>query len=188
MSKQNIAIIGLGRVGSAFLGAMLQKKQSISLVCVAERADTPAKAQAVANGVKVATLDEIVSMGDKIDIIFELTGMHETRKELREKLLAVKQRTYGDRFGNYCTPDRFTHQRHQTAGYRGAQDRLLSQCKNPGALTPGFMVSNQTEVLTEARTGSDAISTISPVTPQRTSPDTLSITFLILISLNCVAR
>jgi predicted dinucleotide-utilizing enzyme len=89
MSKQNIAIIGLGRVGSAFLGAMLQKKQSINLVCVAERADTPAKAQAVANGVKVATLDEIVAMGDKIDIIFELTGMHDTRKELREKLLAV---------------------------------------------------------------------------------------------------
>jgi predicted dinucleotide-utilizing enzyme len=89
MSKQNIAIIGLGRVGSAFLGAMLQKKQNINLVCVAERADTPAKAQAVANGVKVATLDEIVAMGDKIDIIFELTGMHDTRKELREKLLAV---------------------------------------------------------------------------------------------------
>jgi predicted dinucleotide-utilizing enzyme len=89
VSKQNIAIIGLGRVGSAFLGAMLQKKQSISLVCVAERADTPAKVQAVANGVKVATLDEIVSMGDKIDIIFELTGTHDTRKELREKLLAA---------------------------------------------------------------------------------------------------
>lgn len=89
MSKQNIAIIGLGRVGSAFLGAMLQKKQNINLVCVAERADTPAKVQAVANGVKVATLDEIVGMGDKIDIIFELTGTHDTRKELREKLLAV---------------------------------------------------------------------------------------------------
>jgi predicted dinucleotide-utilizing enzyme len=88
MNKQNIAIIGLGRVGSAFLGAMLQKKQSINLVCVAERADTPAKAQAVAGGVKIATLDEIVAMGDKIDIIFELTGMRATRQELREKLLA----------------------------------------------------------------------------------------------------
>jgi predicted dinucleotide-utilizing enzyme len=89
MSKQNIAIIGLGRVGSAFLSAMLQKKQNINLVCVAERADTPAKAQAVANGVKIATLDEIVGMGDKIDIIFELTGIRDIRKELREKLLAV---------------------------------------------------------------------------------------------------
>lgn len=89
MSKQNIAIIGLGRVGSAFLGAMLQKKQNINLVCVAERAETPAKAHAVASGVKIATLDEIVAMGDKIDIIFELTGMREIRKELREKLLSI---------------------------------------------------------------------------------------------------
>jgi predicted dinucleotide-utilizing enzyme len=89
MSKQNIAIIGLGRIGSAFLGAMLQKKESINLVCVAEQADTPAKALAVANAVRIATLDEIVAMGDKIDIIFELTGIHATRQELREKLLAV---------------------------------------------------------------------------------------------------
>ena len=90
MNKQNIAIIGLGRIGSAFLGAMLQKKQNINLVCVAERADTPAKAQAVANGIKIATLDEIATMGDKIDIVFELTGMPEVRKELREKLLSTK--------------------------------------------------------------------------------------------------
>ncbi len=87
MNKQNIAIIGLGRIGSAFLDAMLQKKQNINLVCVAERADTPAKAQAVANGIRIASLDEIAAMGDKIDIAFELTGLPETRKELREKFL-----------------------------------------------------------------------------------------------------
>lgn len=87
MNKQNIAIIGLGRIGSAFLDAMLQKKQNINLVCVAERADTPTKAQAVANGIRIATLDEIAAMGDKIDIAFELTGLPETRKELREKFL-----------------------------------------------------------------------------------------------------
>lgn len=90
MNKQNIAIIGLGRIGSAFLGAMLQKKKNINLVCVAERADTPAKAQAAANGIRVATLDEIAAMGDKIDIVFELTGLPETRKELREKLLGTQ--------------------------------------------------------------------------------------------------
>lgn len=44
MPKQNIAIIGLGRIGSAFLGAMQQKKHTINLVCVSERIDTPAKA------------------------------------------------------------------------------------------------------------------------------------------------
>lgn len=89
MSKQNIAIIGLGRIGSAFLGAILQKKQSISLACVAERMETPAKAQAAAAGIKVATLDEIVALGDAVDIIFDLTGIPEVRKELREKLLVA---------------------------------------------------------------------------------------------------
>lgn len=88
MSKQNIAIIGLGRIGSAFLNAMLQKKQNINLCCVAERGDTPAKAQAAAAGIKISTLDEIVAMGDTIDIIFDLTGIPAVRKELREKLLA----------------------------------------------------------------------------------------------------
>ena len=88
MSKQNIAIIGLGRIGSAFLGAMQQKGKNISLVCVSERIDTPAKAQAVAAGIKIATLDEIVAMGNKIDIVFDLTGIPAVRKELREKLHA----------------------------------------------------------------------------------------------------
>ena len=92
MNKQNIAIIGLGRIGSAFLGAMLQKKQSINLVCVAERMDTPAKTQAAAAGIKVSTLDEIVAMGDAVDVIFDLTGIPDVRKELREKLLASNNR------------------------------------------------------------------------------------------------
>lgn len=88
MHKQNIAIIGLGRIGAAFLGAMLQKKQNINLVCVAERAETPAKAQAAAAGIRIASLDDIVAMGNGIDIAFDLTGIPEVRKELREKLLA----------------------------------------------------------------------------------------------------
>ncbi|HQT26636.1 MAG TPA: NAD(P)-binding domain-containing protein [Burkholderiales bacterium] len=92
MNKQNIAIIGLGRIGSAFLGAMMQKQQSINLVCVAERSDTPAKSQAIAAGIRVATLDEIVSMNDAVDIVFDLTGIPDVRKELREKLQGTNNR------------------------------------------------------------------------------------------------
>lgn len=93
MQKQNIAIIGLGRIGSAFLGAMLQKAdKGINLVCVAERMDTPAKAKAAAAGIKIRTLDEIVNMGDAIDVIFDVTGIPEVRKELREKLAASGNR------------------------------------------------------------------------------------------------
>ncbi len=88
MNKQNIAIIGLGRIGTAFLGAMLDKQQNLNLVCVAEIGDTPGKAQAQAAGVKLVVLDEIVAMGESVDILFDLTGKPEVRRELRSKLLA----------------------------------------------------------------------------------------------------
>ena len=88
MTKLNIAIIGLGRVGSAFLGAM-QNKQNINLFCVAERSDTPGKAQAASAGILISTLDEIVGMSEMLDIIFDLTGIPDARKELREKLQAT---------------------------------------------------------------------------------------------------
>ena len=81
----NICIIGLGKIGSAFFDAIRQRK-ALNLVCVAELTETPTKAQAIAEGVKIATLDEIVAMGKKIDVIFELTGSQAVRKELREKL------------------------------------------------------------------------------------------------------
>jgi len=93
MEKQNIAIIGLGRIGSAFLGEMLRKKGGgINLACAAEQMDTPGKAQAIAAGIKIASLDDIVAMGDKIDVIFELTGLPNVRKELREKLTHANNR------------------------------------------------------------------------------------------------
>lgn len=89
MSKPNIAIIGLGRVGSAFMGDMLLKKQNVNLVCVAEQTDTPGKAKAKNEGIKIATLDEIVAKGDAVDVIFELTGITAVRQELRTKLMAA---------------------------------------------------------------------------------------------------
>lgn len=92
MEKQNIAIIGLGRIGSAFLGEMLRKKDGVNLAHVAEQMDTPGKAQAIAAGIKVANLDDIVALGDKIDVIFELTGLPAVRKELREKLTSANNR------------------------------------------------------------------------------------------------
>lgn len=84
---QNIAIIGLGRIGSAFLSAILKKKKNLNLVCVAEVSDTPGKAEAAAAGIRIATLDEIVALGEGVDIIFELTGNPAVRRELRTKLL-----------------------------------------------------------------------------------------------------
>ncbi|MDD2916125.1 MAG: hypothetical protein PHP70_12485 [Gallionella sp.] len=93
MEKQNIAIIGLGRIGSSLLREMLLKQGAgINLAYAAEQMDTPGKAQAVAAGIKMGTLDDIVALGDKIDVIFELTGLPNVRKELREKLTAANNR------------------------------------------------------------------------------------------------
>lgn len=88
MSKLNIAIIGLGRIGSAFLSAM-RDRPNIKLFCVAELADTPAKHEAEAEGAMVVTLDEIVGMSEVLDIIFDLTGNPQVRRELRDKLQAT---------------------------------------------------------------------------------------------------
>jgi predicted dehydrogenase len=90
MTTPNTVIIGLGRIGSAFLGAILERRQRINLLCVAELADTPAKRQAKKAGIPTASIDDIIAMGDKIDIIFDLTGIPDVRRELREKLVAAK--------------------------------------------------------------------------------------------------
>jgi predicted dinucleotide-utilizing enzyme len=88
MERQNIAIIGLGRIGSAFLSEMLGKTgRGINLACVSEVFDTPGKEQAQQANLKIITLDEIVAMGDRIDIIFDLTGIQQVRTELRAKLV-----------------------------------------------------------------------------------------------------
>ncbi|MEO6976356.1 MAG: hypothetical protein ABI144_10885 [Gallionella sp.] len=88
MEGQNIAIVGLGRIGSAFMSEMLGRSVGrINIVCVSEVVDTPGKAEAIKAGLKVAKLHEIVAMGDQIDIIFDLTGIQNVRNELRSKLL-----------------------------------------------------------------------------------------------------
>lgn len=93
MEKQNIAVIGLGRIGSAFLREMVNKKErGINLAYASEKMDTPGKAQAVAAGIKLVALDEIVELGNNIDILFDLTGNPEVRKELREKMSASGNR------------------------------------------------------------------------------------------------
>ena len=91
MEKQNIALVGLGRIGSAFLrGVSNKQNQGVNLLYAAESADTPGKAQAIAAGIRIATLEEIAAAGTKVDIIFDLTGNPAVRKQLREQLAAHK--------------------------------------------------------------------------------------------------
>lgn len=93
MEKQRIAIIGLGRIGSAFLNEMLDKNgQGIELVCAAELTETPGKQKAQAAGIKLLSLEQIVAFGTDIDVIFDLSGSAEVRKILREGLAASSNR------------------------------------------------------------------------------------------------
>lgn len=93
MSKQSIAIVGLGRVGSVFLEELLRRpNKNIVVVAVAETGDTSGKASAKAHDIPVVDIDALIAQGDKIDILFDLTGVPAVRKELREKLMAAENR------------------------------------------------------------------------------------------------
>ncbi|MDT8318388.1 MAG: serine kinase [bacterium] len=87
MSKKiNVAIVGLGRIGSTFLEKLLEYKgRGISIVAVAEiNAASPGLELARKHGLTIFQDDtEMIDMGDKIDIIFELTGSHKARRDLR---------------------------------------------------------------------------------------------------------
>jgi len=91
VETQKVAIIGLGRIGSAFLSNMLARSgRGVELVAVAETGDTPGRQQAVAEGLFITSLDEILALGDGIDILFDLTGIPAIRREIREKLMAQR--------------------------------------------------------------------------------------------------
>lgn len=93
MSKQAIAIVGLGRVGSVFLAELLRRpNKDIEVIAVAESGDTSGKILAKAQGIAVLDTDALIAMGEKIDILFDLTGVPAVRKDLREKLMATDNR------------------------------------------------------------------------------------------------
>jgi pyrroline-5-carboxylate reductase len=90
MEQQRIAIIGLGRIGSAFLQQILQRNSSaLAVVAAAEANDTPGRQMAQQRGVALKTLDEVVALGNQVDVVFDLTGLPAVRRELREKMGAA---------------------------------------------------------------------------------------------------
>jgi acetaldehyde dehydrogenase (acetylating) len=93
MEKQSIAIVGLGKVGSAFLEELLgQSNHLVEIVAVVESGDTTGRALAHARGIKNLSIDELIGMGDGLDILFDLTEGNAVRQELRDKLRATGNR------------------------------------------------------------------------------------------------
>jgi predicted dinucleotide-utilizing enzyme len=88
-SNINIAIVGLGRVGSIFLKKLLEiGREDISIVAVAEKdSDSPMLKLAMERGIKVCDDHQIANMGKEVDIIFDMTGDSKSRRSMRMKML-----------------------------------------------------------------------------------------------------
>ena len=85
----NIAIVGLGRVGSIFLKKLLEiGREDISIVAVAEKdSDSLMLKLAMERGIKICEDHQIANMGEEVDIIFDMTGDSKSRRSMRMKML-----------------------------------------------------------------------------------------------------
>ena len=87
-----VALLGLGEVGETFAEHFLEKIQEnhvkVEIVAAAHHnLESPVALGFIQNGVPVfKDALEVVSMGAKVDIIFDLTGDPELRKKLRVAL------------------------------------------------------------------------------------------------------
>jgi len=92
----NVALLGLGRIGHQFADSLANHiddgNKPIKIVAIAERDPNSEAAQRFKNdGVPIFNdaLD-VVDMGEKVDIIFDLTGIPTIRQALRVKLQEKK--------------------------------------------------------------------------------------------------
>lgn len=90
-----VGIIGLGRVGSVFFDKVMEKQgQGVRIAAVADHhEDSPAVQKARREGIPVYKDGlEVANLGDKLDVIFDLTGSAGFRQKLRETLSAAGNR------------------------------------------------------------------------------------------------
>jgi len=96
--KIQVALLGLGEVGQDFAEMFLERIQEggrpVEIAAVAHRRpDSPVALGFAQSGVPVfADAVEVTSLGEKIDIIFDLTGNPDVRRALREALQASGNR------------------------------------------------------------------------------------------------
>lgn len=96
MKRIRVALLGLGQRGQTFAENFLEQIQihraPIEIVAVADHHTDSAVAMGFAHS-RVAVFQnalDVLSLGDKIDIVFDLTGNSRTRQELRLKLLETR--------------------------------------------------------------------------------------------------
>ena len=87
MRQCNIAIIGLGRVGTLFLEEMLLAKQrGINVAAVVERERTKGMELAEREGITVHSMASLLESNECLDFIFDLSGNPRVRTKLRNGL------------------------------------------------------------------------------------------------------
>ncbi|MFN3599168.1 MAG: serine kinase [Aquificaceae bacterium] len=90
MRRINVAIAGLGKVGSQFLEALLSvNSEGVKVIAVADpREDLESVSLAKSKGIAYFrdARDMLRSLEDSIDVLFELTGNAVIRTELYEVL------------------------------------------------------------------------------------------------------
>lgn len=95
IKEVKIAIVGLGRVGSLFLQKLTEQNSSgVKLIAVVEaRADAPGVKIAEDKKIKIyKEVQDIVRLGDAVDVVFDLTGSTEARRALRSGLAGSNNR------------------------------------------------------------------------------------------------
>lgn len=90
-SKVRVALLGLGSVGEIFAENFLEKIQeehaNVEIVAVASKdLESPVAMGFVHSKIPVfRDALEVIDLGDKVDIIFDLTGNAQLRKDLRAR-------------------------------------------------------------------------------------------------------
>lgn len=87
-----VAIVGLGRVGSAFLEKLSAAGAcGVEIVAVADTDESAPGLQAAKDrSIPVhKDLKEICAMGETVDIIFDVSGNADARKELRSEMAST---------------------------------------------------------------------------------------------------
>jgi len=97
-NKVRVALLGLGHVGEIFAENFLEKIQeehaNVEIVAVASRdLESPVAMGFVHSKIPVfRDALEVIDLGDKVDIIFDLTGNAQLRKDLRARLQETNNR------------------------------------------------------------------------------------------------
>lgn len=89
MKNQNVAIVGLNKIGEVFLNEMLSlKAKGVNVLGVYSEESDSGQQTAREAGIRSMSIPEIIDLGEGLDIIFDFSGDRTVRAELRSTLFS----------------------------------------------------------------------------------------------------